>query len=192
MSAPTLNPVRDGMSGTPTPSEEVNAIGSTTSLKRKRTNVGKACEPCRRRSVLRHSPILQPAHQALCRRCKCDGVQPSCTTCTVYKVSSHYPLNRSKQAECLIQDDCYWEAREDYRKPLSRQEVQALTKRLQHAEMLLERHGIRLSPERKLQGGTGGNRDGTQEPVDKDKAGGSGAGDAREWSQDHIVCSGLI
>lgn len=33
-----------------------------------------------------------------------------------------------------VQDDCQWEAREDYRKPLSRKEVQALVTRMQGLE----------------------------------------------------------
>ncbi|WWC95840.1 hypothetical protein V866_002707 [Kwoniella sp. B9012] len=117
--------------------------------KKKRTNVGKACEPCRR------------------RRCKCDGVRPSCTTCAVYK------------------DECYWEPREDYRKPLSRQQVQALTTRVQDLERLLREHG--LDPGTAGGGGAAGSEDDEGEhKKDKDKMEGS-TGDLRSWSQDHLV-----
>ncbi|WRT67559.1 uncharacterized protein IL334_004531 [Kwoniella shivajii] len=135
----------------------MSAEGSSTPLsadlsssfrpKKKRTNVGKACEPCRR------------------RRCKCDGIKPSCTTCAVYK------------------DECYWEPREDYRKPLSRQQVQALTTRVQDLERLLREHG--LDP------GTAGN---TERAGSEDEGGEhrnnvepESSGDMREWSQDHLV-----
>ncbi|WWD21795.1 hypothetical protein CI109_106283 [Kwoniella shandongensis] len=139
--------------------------------KKRRTNVGKACEPCRR------------------RRCKCDGVRPSCTTCAVYK------------------DECYWEQREDYRKPLSRQQVQALTTRVQDLERLLREHG--LDPGKAVgiseSGGVGGvveKKETKDEEIDVGmmEEGGSyhatgmgggdpveGPGDLREWSQDHLV-----
>ncbi|KAK8847702.1 hypothetical protein IAR55_005561 [Kwoniella newhampshirensis] len=145
---------------------------SNAQPKKRRTNVGKACEPCRR------------------RRCKCDGVRPSCTTCAVYK------------------DECYWEPREDYRKPLSRQQVQALTTRVQDLERLLREHG--LDPG-KAQGDMGWGGEmmssgvekkeldvGGVEDQDDSKGGegehrsgdgdlGEGPGDLREWSQDHLV-----
>ncbi|WWC70565.1 uncharacterized protein I206_104516 [Kwoniella pini CBS 10737] len=116
--------------------------------KKKRTNVGKACEPCRR------------------RRCKCDGVKPSCTTCAVYK------------------DECYWEPREDYRKPLSRQQVQALTTRVQDLERLLREHGLDPGS-----AGPSDVKDGSDEEAGERKKDivDEPSGDIREWSQDHIV-----
>ncbi|ORY32910.1 fungal-specific transcription factor domain-domain-containing protein [Naematelia encephala] len=130
--------------------------GSSNAVpKKRRTNVGKACEPCRR------------------RRCKCDGVRPSCTTCAVYK------------------DECYWEPREDYRKPLSRQQVQALTTRVQDLERLLREHG--LDPGKASEDmGVGVEKkepedEGIGEHVTSDGDLGDGPGDLREWSQDHLV-----
>ncbi|WWC62347.1 uncharacterized protein I303_104943 [Kwoniella dejecticola CBS 10117] len=116
--------------------------------KKKRTNVGKACEPCRR------------------RRCKCDGVKPSCTTCAVYK------------------DECYWEPREDYRKPLSRQQVQALTTRVQDLERLLREHGLDPGS-----AGQGGDKAGSEDEAGerKKEIGDEPSADIREWSQDHLV-----
>jgi hypothetical protein len=74
--------------------------------KKRRHNVGKACENCRRRRV------------------KCDGLQPECGTCRVYK------------------DDCCWDAREDLRKPISRQQVEALQTRIADLEKMLKDHGL--------------------------------------------------
>jgi hypothetical protein len=74
--------------------------------KKRRHNVGKACENCRRRRV------------------KCDGLQPECGTCRVYK------------------DECCWDAREDLRKPISRQQVEALQIRVADLEKMLREHGL--------------------------------------------------
>lgn len=74
--------------------------------KKRRHNVGKACENCRRRRV------------------KCDGLQPECGTCKVYK------------------DECCWDAREDLRKPISRQQVEALQTRIADLEKMLKDHGL--------------------------------------------------
>ncbi|WVR06186.1 hypothetical protein IAU60_003216 [Kwoniella sp. DSM 27419] len=116
--------------------------------KKKRSNVSKACQPCRR------------------RRCKCDGVRPSCTTCAIYK------------------DECYWEPREDYRKPLSRQQVQALTTRVQDLERLLREHGIEPGLEDRMAKVHVEDDDEGEHKRDVEAEPGS---DLREWSQEHLV-----
>lgn len=91
---------------------------------------------------------------------------PVCTTCKIYK------------------DECYWDPREDYRKPLSRSQVQALVTRVQDLERLLKDNGIDpgqgsgsgLTSEHQEKGG-----EHDDEVVD-----GEGS-DLREWSQDHLV-----
>ncbi|GHJ84926.1 hypothetical protein NliqN6_1328 [Naganishia liquefaciens] len=112
--------------------------------KKRRHNVGKACENCRRRRV------------------KCDGVHPECGTCKVYK------------------DDCCWDSREDLRKPISRQQVEALQTRIADLEKRLRDHG--LDP--------GHARDGVETvksgPEERQEDGRDGDEDA-EWPQTHLV-----
>ncbi|KAK4689029.1 urea carboxylase, partial [Tremellales sp. Uapishka_1] len=78
-------------------------------------------------------------------------------------------------------DECYWEPREDYRKPLSRHQVQALTTRIQDLERLLQEHGLDPGSVENEQPRARG------EHASSDGDSNAGHADVREWSQDHLV-----
>jgi hypothetical protein len=117
------------------------------------------------------------------------------------------------------QDECSWNPREDYRKPLSRQQVEALRTRVADLERMLRDHGLDpgtgnegSAVEQVAGGGAGGTIGGTGGR--NDGVGGSGGGeggrpdetrgergvgadkpmlegpeDLRDWSQSHLVRS---
>jgi ribosomal protein S15P/S13E len=85
----------------------------------------------------------------------------------------------------ISQDDCQWDSREDYRKPLPRQQVQALVTRVDYLERLLKEHGIDEESTRSQRQSVEHTRDIMQE---QDRRGGVEDGDPpRDLSLDHLV-----
>jgi len=83
------------------------------------------------------------------------------------------------------QDDCQWDSREDYRKPLPRQQVQALVTRVDYLERLLKEHGIDVESAKSQRQSLERAKDITQE---QDRQGGVEEGDQpRDLSLDHLV-----
>lgn len=83
-----------------------------------------------------------------------------------------------------LQDDCQWDSREDYRKPLPRQQVQALVTRVDYLERLLREHGIDTESSRSRQRSPEHGRKLTQDRSPRD---GVEDGDPRDLSLDHLV-----
>lgn len=111
-------------------------------------------------------------------------MRPSCGTCGVYKVCRQTVHIHT----LIVQDDCQWDSREDYRKPLPRQQVQALVTRVDYLERLLKEHGIETGPTGSRLHSLDHGRDVTQ---DQDRRDGLEGGDtSRDLSLDHLV--GLI
>jgi len=87
--------------------------------------------------------------------------------------------------EADLKDDCQWDSREDYRKPLPRQQVQALITRVDYLERLLKEHGVDMESTGRKRQSVEPVRDITQE---KDRGNGVEDGDQpRDLSLDHLV-----
>jgi hypothetical protein len=107
----------------------------------------------------------------------------------------------------FVQDECSWNPREDYRKPLSRQQVEALRTRVADLERMLHDNGldpgkssithVAAANEGQEQGsgiGSGtalgsGSRTRLQDPIEQqeERSLTNGPGDLRDWSQSHLV-----